>query len=236
MPPTAKKKRRRATISQVVALQRIDKMMVLVLENVKLALHQEAALRTANMVVKTSVRGDRSYYGAECYGTICQTLALSLALTLARLFDEGSRRRPVNKRDVASIPLLIRLLRQKRCRKALAARARGWTQECPWQLADLDAAQCERDIDAASAACDRLRQTRECRVARKRLRKFRNKMLAHSLMDVVIRALPEYRQLFILTKAVRVITGHAKQGLGDNLPLEGFATERRRQAKAFWEP
>jgi hypothetical protein len=56
------------------------------------------------------------------------------------------------------------------------------------------------------------------------------------LMDVVIRALPEYRQLFILTKAVRVITGHAKQALGDNLPLEGFATERRRQAKAFWEP
>jgi hypothetical protein len=61
-------------------------------------------------------------------------------------------------------------------------------------------------------------------------------MLAHSLMDVVIRALPEYRQLFILTKAARVITGHAKQALGDNLPLEGFATERRRQAKAFWEP
>jgi len=71
MPPTAKKKRRRATISQVVALQRIDKMMVLVSENVKLALHQEAALRTANMVVKTSVRGASSEDGWRGVGPPC---------------------------------------------------------------------------------------------------------------------------------------------------------------------
>jgi hypothetical protein len=70
-----------------------------------------------------------------------------------------------------------------------------------------------------------------------RLREFRNKKLAHSLMEVVMRALPEYRQLSMLMKAARVITGHAKQAvLGDNMSLEGFARERRRQAKAFWEP
>jgi HEPN superfamily AbiU2-like protein len=235
MPPPTKKRRKPVTITRAMALQRIDKMLSLVLENVKIALHQEAALRTANMVVRSSVRSDRYLYGAECYHTIRNALALNLALTLSRLFDESGRRQ-VNKKNVASIPLLIRLLRQKRCRKVLAERAKGWIKNSPTQLADLDAAQCERDIDAASEAYDGLRRVPECRLARKRLKRFRNKMLAHNVMNVVIRALPEYRQLFMLMRSASMIVGHAKQALGDNEPLERFARERRRQAKAFWGP
>jgi hypothetical protein len=162
-------------------------------------------------------------------------MALTLALTLARLFDEGSKYRHANKRDVASIPLLIRLLRQKRCRTAMADRARDWTLDIA-DLADVHAAQCEKDIQAAIDAYVRFRRSRLGRDALTRLREFRNKKLAHSLMEVVMRALPEYRQLSILIKAARVITGHAKQAvLGDNMSLERFARERRRQGKAFWQ-
>ena len=93
MPSPTKKRRKPVTITRAVALERVDQMMRLVLENVKIGLHQEAALRTANTVVRSSVPSDRYLYGAECYNTIRNSLALNLVLTLARLFDEGNFRK-----------------------------------------------------------------------------------------------------------------------------------------------
>ena len=52
MRPPTKKRRKPATINRAVALQRIDKTMELVFDNVKMGLQQEAALRIANVTVR----------------------------------------------------------------------------------------------------------------------------------------------------------------------------------------
>jgi hypothetical protein len=112
---------RRITISRNTAVQRIDKMIALIEDNVLIGLNIEAALESANDIVSSTTEG-KNLYGAECYNTIANSLALNLAITLARPFDSGASRFHPNKRDIASIPLLVRLLTQKRCQTILRAR------------------------------------------------------------------------------------------------------------------
>ena len=132
MMASKRKPRKRSTIKNADAIYRIDKMVPLIIENVRIAIKLESALETGNEVVR-EIRGDAEHrphwYGANCYNTVINSVTLNLALTLARLFDPGAKRMHPNKRDVASIPLLLRLIKQKRCRSALINRARDWTPQ-----------------------------------------------------------------------------------------------------------
>lgn len=71
----------------------------------------------------------RLWYRAHCYMTIRNSLVISLALTLARLFDTGSEPRHPDERDVVSEPLLVRLMGLGGVRDALVDAARHW-QRC----------------------------------------------------------------------------------------------------------
>lgn len=90
------------------------------------------------------------------------SLAFDLALHLARLFDARPTRvrnrksgkweylgRHPNRRDEASIPLMIRLLRQKRCRNALIDRARNWHPHHDDWSKRLYASDCDKAIEKA---------------------------------------------------------------------------------------
>lgn len=113
-------------ISQETAARRVDSMAKLIEQNVSSAMYIECALEAANRLIGENESNVTN--GIGCYvDGVRQSLLLTLAITLARLFDEGTQSRHVNTRDVASIPLLARLLGQKRCRTVLLDRARLWT-------------------------------------------------------------------------------------------------------------
>lgn len=119
-----KKRRQRATISRTKAVRRLEQMVEQIELDLKTALWAEAVLESANDLVV----GDpnREYLGADAYNTIRESLAVNLSLSLARLFDNGFKSIRPNNKDLASIPLAINLLKQKRCRRVFVERARGW--------------------------------------------------------------------------------------------------------------
>ena len=239
MMASKRKPRKRSTIKNADAIDRIDKMVPLIIENVRIAIKLESALETGNEVVR-EIRGDAEHgshwYGADCYNTVINSVTLNLALTLARLFDPGRKRMHPNKRDVASIPLLLRLIKQKRCRSALAKRARDWTPRIAG-MASLHEATVLREIDAAVAVYTGLMSNHKGRSAAATLKGFRDKKLAHSLIDTVLKLLPRFEQLFLLLNTAMEITAHTRLTvIGENWEPEDFRREGRRQGKAFWEP
>lgn len=222
-------------MTRVSALQRLHEMIVLIEENVRIGLRIEAALESANDIIATEIKS-ANVHGAACYNTVRNCMALNLALTLARLFDPGGKRFHPNQSNVASLPLLIRLLKQKRCRSVLIERARNWTPQLP-ESADPQAAGCERAINSAIEAYASLRRNHSRRQAAATLKQFRDRKLTHSLMGTILKALPQYRQLFLLMDVARDVTDHAKLAIqGNNLDLKGFEDRRREEARAFWEP
>jgi len=104
MPAPKRRAKKRVTITREDAVRRIDYMIGPILENVEIALATNAAFQSANDIV-WSIRkgGDEAHF----YRAIMGSLALNLALTVARLFDPGSKRFHTNKRSVASIPLML---------------------------------------------------------------------------------------------------------------------------------
>jgi hypothetical protein len=138
---------RRSTLSQAVAVERIDKMTAAIVEDVEIAILLRSALEAGNDVIH-EIRGGKpalNFYGAHCYEAIRHGLIVSLALALAKLFDptrlydsrakKKRRDKGPNDSDVISIPLLARLLKQRRCRSVPSRRARTWTP----QLAGMEA-------------------------------------------------------------------------------------------------
>jgi AbiU2 len=237
---------RKVTITRAAAVQRLNDMIPLIEQNVRIGLEVEAALEVANDIIKpyTGV----PIGGAQCYNTVKSCMALNLALTLARLFDPAgewefprsrTRKRSnkwkhPNKSDVALIPLLVRLLKQKRCRAVLVEEARNWT---PGFMEDQQATCCAAAIDDAIAAYAQLRNTREGRSALETLRQFRNKKLAHTLMGAVLGSLPRYDQLFLLMDVARDVTEKADLAIrGRNLSLSDLERIRRHGANCFWRP
>jgi hypothetical protein len=228
-------KSKRTTINRDTAVQRIDEMVRLIEENALLGLDIKAALIPSNEIVVSDIR-QSEIVGAGCYNTLKYCMALHLALTLARLFDPGARRNDANRMDIASIPLLVRLLKQKRCRAILVARARRWTPHMP-RLADAHAAACERAIDGAIQAYAKLRATPDGRKSAETLKNFRNQKLAHSLIGTVLKELPRYSQLLLLMDVARDVANHTTLAVrGDNLDLKEIEIERHREACKFWKP
>lgn len=228
----AKTRKQPVVISRGEALRRLSAMVERIEEDVKIALWAEATLEAGNDIVNTSPA--RRTRGAAAYNAISQSLALNLAITLARLFDSGSKRWHANRRDVASLPLIVRLLKQRRCQRALVERARSWTPQA-MDLADTHARGCQRSIDGAVAAFVGLQRTATGRATAKRLREFRNKRLAHSMMQDTLKALPRYNDLFKLMDVARDVVDAAKLAIdGLHLGLKDTEEACRREADAFW--
>jgi uncharacterized protein YdiU (UPF0061 family) len=213
-------------------MRRLKAMVDRIGRNVSTALWAEALLEAGNKRVKPT---GAVYLGANAYNTIAYALMLSLALALARLYDVGSKRHHPNERDVASIPLIIRLLKQKRCQNRLIRDARNWTPHLKGS-ADLQANACENAIKAAIKAYSDLVRTRAGRDMLGRLRLFRNKQLAHSLIDDVIKGLPTYNDLFALMDVARDVMEHARLAIdGTNEDLKQAERIILTEGEGFWE-
>jgi hypothetical protein len=231
--------KKRVRISREDAVIRLDGMIEHIYRDVRVGIGVEAALETGNAIVMNELR-DKPMDGTECYNTIHQSNTLFLALTLAKLFEmprprqKESKANRYNRSDVASIPLMIRLLKQKRCRDALIARAREWTPHIEL-LIDAQAAACEQAINNAVLEYAKLKKSYKGRTAINNLASFRNKMLAHNLLGEAMKKRPSYDELFLLMDVARDITGYAKLAiLGENLDMIDYETERVRASKAFW--
>lgn len=155
--PTRKKRKKRAVITRPEAIRRLRAMLKAIHGDLDIVLASEAALETANAIVKATPGAKRP--GAHTYNVVAQSLTLNLAMSLARLFDEGAKRFKPNQRDLASIPLIVRLLRQKRCQDALARAARAWIPHMP-SIADQQESACRKAATEAIAAYDAVRQER----------------------------------------------------------------------------
>ena len=202
------KKKKVVRLSRADAVARLDRMMPILHRNVVNALRIEATMETGNTLIQTMP--DKQFPGAGAFNTVMQSLALDLAMHLARLYDVGAQRVHVNKRDVASIPLAVRLLRQKRCQDDLKARARNWLPH------------------------DRSFANQFGRGGLKTLKAFRDTFMAHSLMtDVDVR--PIYNQLFRLTDCARDFVEDARLAVsGDNSSLEEHENIFADHAREFW--
>lgn len=226
------KRKKRSVIGARAALAKLDRMIPILKTNIEGALRIEATLEAGNDIVRKMP--DKAIPGAQAYNTIRNCLAFDLSMHLARLFDKGSKHYPANKKDAASIPLMIRLLRQKRCQRMLADRARNWSPS----LAQTLGAQFERDcikaIDDASKAYTSTFRGKFGQSGLKRLKDAHDNHFAHSLMkDKKIELI--YNHLYRLTDCARDILEHASVAIaGHNLSLVKFEEHYREEADEFW--
>lgn len=223
------------------ALTRLDRMIELIKVDVEVGLGVEAALETANNLVMSDRLRGVQFHGADCYNAVSQSMGLFLAITLAKLFEiptlRGlSKATRYNRSDVASIPLMIRLLNQKRIRRRLRGRAMEWTPAAKY-MSNKNADACSRAIDRSVEAYRALRRQHAGRSAVAKLKKFRDKVLAHSLMGEALKARPIYRELFLLMDVARDVTQHARLAIsGIHVDLKETEEILVDTSQAFWKP
>jgi hypothetical protein len=236
-PKKARKAPKSLPINEVA--RRIRRMVKLIDEQTRIALEVRASLESANSLIQE--HSGRQFYAADSVTSIQGSQAMFLTLILAKLFEMPRRRRGetyarrYNRSDAASIPLLLRLVRQRRARAYFGAKARHWTAMLP-SWGDKNARACEDAIDKALSAYDSLRKTKVGRAAILRLRRFRNNLLAHLLIIPKRGVNPTYGEIFRLVDVAREVSGHVRLAIeGLNTDLAGFEAEKIRVAEAFWE-
>ncbi len=89
MAGPADKRKKRSALKKHDAIERIDKMVPMIIQDVETAMVLESALDVGNEVIRKLSGENRplNLYGAHSYEAIRLGLILSLALTLAKLFD-----------------------------------------------------------------------------------------------------------------------------------------------------
>jgi AbiU2 len=217
-----------------------------IVQDVEHALVLQTALEAGNNTIREIQGGGPalSFYGAHGYEAIRLGLTVSLALTLAKLFDparlfaspaNNGRRRSANKSDIVSIPLLVRLLKQSRCHTFLGKHARGWTPT----LAHMETVHEKSAIGAANAAVaayEEFRRTHEGRSAARVLKIFRNHNLAHRLLDKPAPP-PRYRELFLLLDVAAKVAEKARLAVtGVSWDVKDTRDVWTMHSKAFWDP
>jgi hypothetical protein len=214
-------------------------MAALAESEVRIGLEVRSSLETANRLVLAN-KGKR-FDAADCVNAIQSSQAMFLALTMAKLFEMPrpkrgeTHARRYNRSDAASIPLFVRLIRQKRTRAHFAKMAEKWTPMLRSSKAK-NARDCSNAIDRAVAVYDALRRSAAGRAAMLRLRSFRNNRLAHSLLISSRRVRSRYGEIFLLVDAARDIMGHAILAIeGRHADLADYEERKMLQAKAFWE-
>ncbi|WFS02400.1 hypothetical protein [Rhizobium tumorigenes] len=224
-------KKKRVLISKAEAIARLDRMMPILYRNIVNAIHIEATMEAGNTMIQAMP--NKAIPGALAFNTIMQSLAFDLSMHLARLYDVGVRSRHVNARDVASIPLAVRLLRQKRCQTELKMRARSWLPH-DRSFANVFQQDCVSALERASAAYSETFKGQFGRSGLKTIKVFRDTFMAHSLMTDVDKK-PFYNQLFRLTDCARNFVEDARLAVsGHNSSLEEKERIFLEEAQDFW--
>lgn len=197
---TPRRRRKKATrLSVKSAVERLDAMQPLIERDARVALRTFAMSTAGNTVVEElELQG---HPGAGAYRTLQESLANHLTLVLAKLYElpspgDAAPSKRHNKSDVASIPLMIRLLKQAQCRKALIQRARHWTPSMK-DLAASHAASCEREIDRILTNFALLRSRKKGQVSLIKLKKVRDEIIAHTLIRERTTVAPKWNDAFL---------------------------------------
>jgi len=230
--------RKTRVLTKTEAVARVNSIYPVVLRETKLALEVEAVMESANDFVRGNIDGT-TFDGARAYNIVSRTLAAQLALIVAKLFEQPRTRGKqtlndrLNRSEVASIPLLLRLMRQKRIRSHFGALARDWNFP---DMAGLNERSALRAIDEALSIWSRARSSARLRLALRRVSAFRNEVVAHALVTSPTLT-PIYDDLRILVDAARDIVEKASLGIaGDNSDLREREHILREDADDFWRP
>lgn len=227
--------RRHPTLNAYDALRRTDNIVNLLAEDTWFALRTRATLHTANQVVCQSGHDHPSRFG-DTYNVIQNSLALNVALALARLFDVSTPKQhgPIETQDKASIPVLAHLLMRTDVRDALEERARGWHPQLAGGVA-LGEASCRKALDAALASFTALQVSAEHKQAYSRIREFRTRRLAHNLFDKAPTELPLFDDLDVLADNARTFVCSAMLAInGYNRDLREQEERKEKMDTEFW--
>jgi AbiU2 len=229
------------------ALRRVKLIAPMLRRDVETAILSHAVMEAANDTIPKGMASTYSDFGGT-YFAVQNSLALKLAMDLARIFDlsEGSRY-PPEKQDKASIPVLAALLRSPDVQNGLEQEAANWFPgaahfgtigDAPPEVVEAGLKKLEEDCrsqnrdDCRNAIADFLAlagrfdvEGSEEKAALGRTRDFRNRRLAHSLFDKKLEAPPRYADLNLLLDLAKEAATSA------SLAVEGLSTDLGDQAR-----
>ena len=216
-------------------INRAARIARLVLVDAKQAISCHACFFAANEEVRTlsTDGGPVVFADAETFNVAHFALLSHLSLLLARLFDPGRPGTALSKTDVASIPILMRLLAIEEVRDHLIAEARRWTPHLD-RMEEIHAACVEEGVRDVLAAWDAFQGTPEGTRILDDHKRFRNQVLAHTL-DITKGALPIVNDVYRLVEAlISLVRSVALIFYGEDWE----AAQRHRiglnQGKLFW--
>jgi hypothetical protein len=147
------------------------------------------------------------------YRVVHFSLMAATAIQVAKLFEDLSLQyrnaNGYNTTDKASLAVLIYFLRQHRCQRDLAQRARNWQPTYP-DMADYWQTECERAASKAVKLYSAFRQSPRGRKAMTSLKEIRDHALAHSLTRSKKTEYPKYDQIFHLIEVAVGIVENAQ--------------------------
>lgn len=206
------------------AIERIEKVLPMLRQDIETAILSHEVMEAQNAVVPPGLRGYQTDF-VQTYNAIQNALVLKLAMDVARVFD-FSVGRPVDRQDMASIPVLAMLLDVPGVVDELANRASSWPSGIEWVTDDvvdrpsgvetmalemLDREQAANKESCKSALADlvilvnRLSNPTSAEFgALSRLKAFRNRRMAHSLFNKEPDSYPKYEDLTLLLEMAKV--------------------------------
>lgn len=229
-----------------MAISKLKLMLEKIEPEILNAIRIESSLESANST-GMEILGNSSFHGAKCLNTVQRATAFQLAISLAKLFEcplprqgnKSIRERRIRRwdnSDIASIPLLVNLLRHLPCQLELVRRARDWTPSHP-DRADLHESDCKRAISGALKKYGELLSQSKNRRAMKSLKEFRDGALAHIRTDVDPQSIrgPNYQDLFRMANAARIVAGESMIAvLGRQGAFDQVEKQYREASVTFW--
>lgn len=125
-------RKRARPLSKAAAVIRLDLTFDALRKEVATALWTKAALEAGNSLIRDRYSG-LQFHGANCYNALKTSTETALVLSVSKLYENPRRRDTqtkayaLNRTDIASIPTLLWLLQQVRCRTHfISFAATGW--------------------------------------------------------------------------------------------------------------
>ncbi len=214
----------------------LKNIVELMFNDLCLAIEAESAMKAANdLLIPMDLRGVQ-FDGAWCYTAIHNSLALNLSISLARLFEEPSKKIHHDHTDLASIPALVHFLSKPQSIDVLVGNARNWTPQIS-RMEDVHEKACRTSIEKIFNKYRDLTSSSAGKSALETLSNYRTARIAHSLHGKVIKNIPKYGELFLLIDFAEDIVLNAKLAIkGESHDLGDSRLISYKEAKAFWGP
>lgn len=227
--PARAQRKRTPRLKKADALRAMDEMLDPIATQLAIAIEIEASMEALNAEVGSLPR--KEIYGSAALGVIQTAYQIELSLCLAKLFEtpvprNGSTRvSAFNKTDLASIPLLLRLLQQEQCKATLCTRNQSWSPK---------GEEVRQMIDDAGRIWCNMRRSSASRAALAKVSDYRH-FLVHLLRRGPPPILPKYKDLFLLVdKAVEIMEKLQPAMTGTSRQLKVFEELWKDEARDFW--